>query len=86
MDARGAISHLEGSRDYLKYKLPIVMALSLTAALRTDNDAGCINAQHALFSGNNMAYKYYGHRAPSNCKDARSDLAACRPSILYSRN
>lgn len=67
--------------ETIKYKLPIVMALSLTAALRTDNNTGCITAQHVLFSDNIMSYKYYGHRAPSNCEDASSDLAARRPSI-----
>ena len=67
--------------ETIKYKLPIVMALSLTAALRTDNNAGCINAQHVLFFDNIMSYKYYGHRPPSNCKDASSNLAARRPSI-----
>ena len=54
-------------------KLLIVMALQLTAALRTDGDVGCINAQHVLFSGSNMAYKYHGQRTPSNYKDAGDD-------------
>ena len=66
-------SRILGAVETIKYKLPIVMALWLTAALRTDGDVGCINAQHVLFPGNNGAYKYYGQRTPSNYKDAGDD-------------